>query len=65
MQNIKKKISSEEYRRLSYLKQSDLNFEVEKTIPIHWKCGYGWYGCKLIEEDGKYYIEHRIGDSCD
>lgn len=65
MQTIRSKINSEEYSRLSKLKPAELNFEIEKTIPIHWSCGYGWYGCRLVEDDGKYYIEHKLGDSCD
>jgi len=28
-------------------------------------CGYGVYGERVREEDGKYYVEYYRGDSCD
>ena len=28
-------------------------------------CGYGVYGERVREEDGKYYVEFYRGDSCD
>ena len=65
MQYPKVEITEEKYNELSQLTRGELMMEVYKTIPVHWECGYGWYGCRLIREDGKYYIQHTIGSSCD
>ena len=63
MQEVKRKISKEEYDRLDNCE--DLYKVIAPTIPISWECGYGWYGCRLRKEGDEYYIVHTIGDSCD
>lgn len=62
---ITKEITQEQYEKS---KSEPLAFrtEIEADLPKEWVCGYGWYGYDTYEsEDGKYYIRHSIGDSCD
>lgn len=28
-------------------------------------CGYGLYGTRVFEKDGKYYLWYKTGSSCD
>lgn len=63
MNRVETEITKEEYERLS--KCENLNAEIEPTISDIWRYGYGWYGCRLLEHDNRYYIEHNIGSSCD
>ncbi len=67
MQEIKKEISKEEYERYTEMSYKQFQDETKETIPIEWFCGYGWYGGRLYKdtEDNKYYIIHKIGNSCD
>lgn len=65
MQYIKREISKERFYELSKLPHYDFQNKVESTIPDEWQYGYGWFGASLIEEDGKFYIEHKIGNSCE
>lgn len=62
---VKEQINREEYERYSNMAVGDFHREVEAGISDSWRWGYGWYGCYLMEEDGKYYIIHKIGDTCD
>lgn len=64
MDQVKKEISQAEY--LSYVSNpAAYRREREKTIPVVWKCGYGWYGCECHESNGKYYRTDLVGESCD
>lgn len=65
MQTCKEEITKEQYKELSKLSEGQLYGFVKKDIPDHWRYGYGWYGCRLVEKDDKFYIYHTIGDSCD
>lgn len=38
---------------------------MRKQAPIEYQCGYGIYGSKAIEKDGKFFIQFTTGDSCD
>lgn len=37
----------------------------EGIFDISEVCGYGVYGERVCEEDGKYVVEYYRGDSCD
>lgn len=36
-----------------------------KLIPESIVMGYGVYGARIKQENGKYYLEYERGDSCD
>lgn len=38
---------------------------MRNMAPIEYQCGYGIYGSKAIEKDGKFFIQFVTGDSCD
>lgn len=64
MRTYKEEITKNKYDELSKLPDEELYGYIQKDIPDHWRLGYGWYGCRLVEDNGKYYIYHTIGDSC-
>ena len=63
MNYIKEEISKEKYDQCKDMRYGELKKQFD--IPIEWECGYGYYGCCVFEKDGKYYVEHTIGSSCD
>lgn len=66
MQTITNEISKEKYdtlKDLTYAEQESALFP--NGIPEAWEWGYGYYGHAVYEKDGKYYVSHRIGSSCD
>lgn len=65
MKDIYKEITKEIYDRYLSMSVGDWKAEVRKTIPIEWECGYGYYGTDLVARDGKYYIVHTLGSTCD
>lgn len=65
MQEVKQEITEERYKRYVTTPYGEWRGEVEATIPEAWNYGYGWYGCRPMEQDGKFYLLHNIGDSCD
>lgn len=65
MHRVKEEITKEEYERYMSMPRAEMIKEIEAGINDMWRWGYGWYGCELAEEDGKYYIYHKIGDTCD
>lgn len=65
MSDIYSEISKEKYDDYMSRPDKEWKAEVDKTIPQAWICGYGYYGNRLAAKDGKYYIVHTIGDSCD
>lgn len=38
---------------------------IESILPDHITQGYGYYGGSLKEEDGKYILNFRMGETCD
>lgn len=60
-------ISKEEYDRITatpnYSCELDKSFKHTASDSILW--GYGFYGCDVVEVDGKYYYKECIGNSCD
>lgn len=65
MQEVKERISKELYDAYKSIPESEFNKKIKENIPIYWECGYGWYGCRLLEERDEHYIVHTIGDTCD
>ena len=37
----------------------------EEIFSMSELCGYGVYGARAAEQDGKYYVVYRLGLSCD
>lgn len=64
MTNRRKKISEERYKKLVAMGKRAYGAMLNEA-PMEWRCGYGIYGCRPIEADGKFYIEYTTGDSCD
>ena len=65
MREVKEEITREMYTNYMARPKKEWRAEIEKTIPAAWVCGYGYYGTDLVARDGKYYLIHCIGDSCD
>lgn len=63
MRYVKKIISKEEYDKYSKMNKKDLVDSLD--LPVEWVCGYGYYGCDVINKGEEYYIIHTVGDSCD
>ena len=65
MQKRKREITKEQYERA--VQNKGYISEVDKadvfTESEIW--GYGVYGNKVVEDDGKYYVHYSIGDTCD
>ena len=65
MNDVYSEISKEKYDDYASRPYGEWKSEVEKTLPTAWICGYGYYGSRLATKDGKYYLVHSIGSSCD
>ena len=65
MQKRREEITKEKFEELDKMDNKQFNNYIDSKIPIEWACGYGHYGAYLKEEDGKYYIIHNLGSSCD
>ena len=66
MQTIRDEISKEKFEKLqamSYAEQEDELFP--NGIPAAWEYGYGYYGHAVLEAGGKYYVQYKIGSSCE
>ena len=60
-----REISKEEYDRLKELSAGELNAIVKSNLSDTIRWGYGYYGSKVVEDDDTYYLENKIGSSCD
>lgn len=65
MRHVEREISRELYENYMSRPVAEWKAEVRKNVPIEWICGYGYYGTDLVARDGKYYLVHTIGSSCD
>lgn len=54
-----KEITEEQYKQVKEHHNAAGIFE-EREV-----CGYGVYGDRYYEQDGKYYVSYMLGDSCD
>lgn len=66
MRQVKEEITKEQYEDYAAMTVRDrMKFIEESVKDPYWMYGYGYYG-NFIETDGsKYYIVHRIGETCD
>lgn len=60
-----KEISKEEYDRLSVMIYEEVDAEIEKNLSEAVRYGYGYYGHRLLVEDGMYFLGTTTGNSCD
>ena len=60
-------ITKEEYDRVTSIEnyQGELNREYEDKMSDIIRWGYGFYGCKVVKSNDKYYYVVSIGNSCD
>jgi hypothetical protein len=65
MQEVKREISEELYKEYKAMSRSQFLKTIDEHIPMSWRYGYGHYGARLAKIDGKYYVIHTIGDTCD
>lgn len=65
MQQIEREISKELYDNYASRSAADWKAEIREKLPESWVCGYGYYGTDLVAKNGKYYLIHTIGSSCD
>lgn len=66
MRQVKEEITKEQYEDYAAMTVRDrMKFIEESITDPCWMYGCGYYG-NFIETDGsKYYIIHRIGETCD
>ena len=65
MRNVYEEITKELYDNYASRPKKEWIGEITKTIPIQWSAGYGYYGTDLTTKDGKYYLVHTLGSTCD
>lgn len=65
MQEIYNEITKEKYDRYKSMSYSEFTKEIKSNLSDTIRYGYGYYGCRLRERDGKYYTVMTIGSSCD
>lgn len=58
MVEVKSEITKEEYEKAKENGAGTL-------IDEYWYMSYGVYGASVSEEDGKYYLTWKRGNSCD
>ncbi len=68
MQYCEREITKEEYDEIMTASNGHghvpINLET-KYFNICILCGYGLYGTKVREENGKYFLDYSIGETCD
>ena len=66
MERIRKEISKEKFEKLQAMSYDEQKAEIfPNGIPSEWEYGYGYYGHSVFEKDGKYYVQYKLGSSCD
>lgn len=58
-------ITKKSFDELKALTDQEFLELIESGIDDSVKCGYGFYGCRLISSNGKYYIMRKFGGTCD
>ena len=61
----KREISKEIYDRAMENRGYITSGDMDTVFSEAELCGYGIYGAKAAEEDGKYYCHFSMGSSCD
>lgn len=59
MKRIKREITPLQYHNVVAKHDTTDIFTAQEV------CGYGVYCERYFQEDGKYYVEFSLGDSCD
>lgn len=59
MVTIHREITKEQYINATEKHICEGIFKIEDV------CGYGIYGERFYEKDGRYYVSYMLGDSCD
>lgn len=59
MKTIKREITKEQYINATENHDAHGIFLPQETM------GYGVYGERYFEENGKYYVSFELGDNCD
>ena len=59
------RIDEAELHRLEALSFGEREKEVESRLPEDIRCGYGYYGHTLRQDNGECFIVCNVGDSCD
>lgn len=65
MKSLKKEISKEVYERSLPFNGVMAGEDRVKCFDIQTISGYGLYGVYCYEDNGKYYCNYYVGDSCD
>ena len=65
MSVYKIRIDEAELHRLEALSFGEREKEVESRLPEDIRCGYGYYGHTLRQDNGECFIVCNVGDSCD
>lgn len=58
---ISKEVYDRAQKNRSYIASEDMG----KLFTVSQLCGYGVYGARAFEKDGKYLCAYNIGSSCD
>lgn len=66
MRYVKEEITKEKYELLKSMPYNEQHKELfPNGLPVDWECGYGYYGHAFKEENGRYYVFHTLGSTCD
>ena len=65
MRDVKREIGKELFDEYKTMKYRARAARLEDDIPDQWLYGYGVYGHRLCEDNGKYYVIYTIGGHCD
>ena len=59
MRRVKKELTPEQWRNVTEKHDTTDIFTAQEV------CGYGVYCERYYAQDGKYFVEYSVGDSCD
>ena len=62
---IFKEITKDEYNRLANMTYKEREDEITEPLGQEVFCGYGFYGCGVLEIGNKYYTYYKRGSTCD
>ena len=66
MQTITNEIDKEKFEKLQAMSYDEQKAELfPNGIQAEWEYGYGYYGHAVFEAGGKYYVQYKLGSSCD
>lgn len=66
MNTINNEITEARYKELEAMSYSEQHSALfPNGVPDSWEYGYGYYGHSIFERNGKYYVQFKIGNSCE